>query len=109
MLNAIQCRSDMLENHSYRGGRLGISSVVHQNGTVRLGTDPASSALDADLPLPSVVCADHRWCGGREVADDGVRVVVDEVFAAVLAVLLAALVGASDEGLFVPCPAHCAC
>jgi hypothetical protein len=52
MLNAIQCRSDMLENHSYRGGRLGISSVVHQNGTVRFGTDPASSALDADLPLP---------------------------------------------------------
>lgn len=38
MLDAIQCRADVLENYSYRGGRLGISSVAHQNGTVRFGT-----------------------------------------------------------------------
>jgi choline dehydrogenase-like flavoprotein len=31
-----------------RGGRLGISGVAHQNGTIRFGTDPASSALDVN-------------------------------------------------------------
>ncbi len=36
MLDAIQCRSEVLENYSYRGGRLGISGVAHQNGTVPL-------------------------------------------------------------------------
>ena len=36
---------------SYLGGRLGISGVAHQNGTVRFGTDPATSALDLDCRL----------------------------------------------------------
>ncbi|MGQ0574361.1 MAG: GMC oxidoreductase [Pseudonocardia sp.] len=46
LLDAMQCRRDVLENYSYRGGRLGISGVAHQNGTVRFGTDPATSALN---------------------------------------------------------------
>ena len=41
----------MLENHHYRGGRLGISGVAHQNGTVRFGTDPATSALDVNCKM----------------------------------------------------------
>jgi len=51
LLDAIQCRSDVLENYSYRGGRLGISGVAHQNGTIRFGTDPASSALDLNCRM----------------------------------------------------------
>ncbi len=46
LLDAMQCERDVLENYSYRGGRLGISGVAHQNGTIRFGTDPATSALD---------------------------------------------------------------
>lgn len=46
LLSAMQCREDVLENYSYRGGRLGISGVAHQNGTARFGTDPTTSALD---------------------------------------------------------------
>jgi choline dehydrogenase-like flavoprotein len=42
----MQCRRDVLENYSYRGGRLGISGVAHQNCTVRFGADPTTSALD---------------------------------------------------------------
>jgi choline dehydrogenase-like flavoprotein len=54
MLDAIQCRDDVLENYSYRGGRLGIASVAHQNGTVRFGADPASSALDLHCRMHEV-------------------------------------------------------
>jgi len=51
MLDQIQCRDQILENYSYRGGRLGISGVAHQNGTVRFGTDPATSALDLNCKM----------------------------------------------------------
>jgi GMC oxidoreductase len=51
LLDAIQCRQDILPGHSYRGGRLGISAVAHQNGTIRFGTDPATSALDLNCKL----------------------------------------------------------
>ncbi len=51
LLDAIQCREDVLENYGYRGGRLGISGVAHQNGTVRFGADPSTSALDLDCRM----------------------------------------------------------
>ena len=54
LLDAIQCRDQVLENYSYRGGRLGIAGVAHQNGTIRFGTDPASSALDLDCRMHDV-------------------------------------------------------
>jgi choline dehydrogenase-like flavoprotein len=54
LLAAMQCRDDVLENYSYRGGRLGISGVAHQNGTVRFGSDPATSALDLSCKLHDV-------------------------------------------------------
>ena len=51
LLSAIQCRDTVLPGYSYLGGRLGISAVAHQNGTVRFGTDPATSALDLNCKL----------------------------------------------------------
>jgi choline dehydrogenase-like flavoprotein len=51
LLEAMRCERDVLENYSYRGGRLGISGVAHQNGTARFGTDPTSSALDVDCRM----------------------------------------------------------
>jgi len=51
LLGAIQCREDVLPGYSYLGGRLGIGAVAHQNGTVRFGTDPATSALDLNCKL----------------------------------------------------------
>ena len=48
LLSAMQCRDEVYENLSYVGGRLGIAGVAHQNGTVRFGTDPATSVLDLD-------------------------------------------------------------
>ena len=51
LLTAIQCRDTVLPGYSYRGGRLGISGVAHQNGTVRFGSDPATSALDLNCKL----------------------------------------------------------
>ena len=51
LLSAMQCHDEVYENRSYVGGRLGVSGVAHQNGTVRFGTDPATSALDLDCRL----------------------------------------------------------
>ena len=48
MLTAMRCRNEVRESHQYAGGRLGISGVAHQNGTIRFGVDPATSALDLD-------------------------------------------------------------
>ena len=51
LLSAMQCREDVYENLSYVGGRLGLSGVAHQNGTIRFGTHPGTSALDLDCRL----------------------------------------------------------
>ena len=51
LLDSIQCRDQVYENYAYRGGRLGISGVAHQNGTIRFGTDPDRSALDLTCKL----------------------------------------------------------
>jgi choline dehydrogenase-like flavoprotein len=51
LLDAIQCSQDVIEGESYAGGRLGIGGVAHQNGTIRCGSDPSSSALDASCKL----------------------------------------------------------
>ena len=54
LLDTMRCRQDVYENRSYAGGRLGIGGVAHQNGTIRFGTDPATSALDLDCRLHDV-------------------------------------------------------
>lgn len=51
LLSVMQCREDVLPGYSYLGGRLGLSAVAHQNGTVRFGAEPASSALDLNCKL----------------------------------------------------------
>jgi choline dehydrogenase-like flavoprotein len=64
LLSTMQCRDDVYENLSYVGGRLGISGVAHQNGTVRFGTDPTTSALDLDCrmhELDNVYVADSSF------------------------------------------------
>jgi choline dehydrogenase-like flavoprotein len=51
LLDAMQCHQDVYEKRQYAGGRLGIGGVAHQNGTIRFGSDPTSSALDLDCKL----------------------------------------------------------
>jgi len=51
LLDAMQCKEEVIERSTYLGGRLGISSVAHQNGTARFGTDPTSSALDVNCKM----------------------------------------------------------
>jgi choline dehydrogenase-like flavoprotein len=46
MLEAMRCRKEVREGRQYAGGRLGISGVAHQNGTLRFGVDPETSVLD---------------------------------------------------------------
>ena len=51
LLDTMHCRNEVYENRQYAGGRLGIGGVAHQNGTIRFGADPATSALDLDCKL----------------------------------------------------------
>lgn len=46
MLKAIGCESWLLPCSAYLGKKIPIAGVAHQNGTIRFGTDPATSALD---------------------------------------------------------------
>jgi choline dehydrogenase-like flavoprotein len=50
----MRCRQDVYENRQYAGGRLGIGGVAHQNGTIRFGPDPTTSALDLNCRLHDV-------------------------------------------------------
>jgi choline dehydrogenase-like flavoprotein len=54
LLEAMRCREDLIDRSTYLGGRLGISGVAHQNGTVRFGPDPADSALDLNCRMHDV-------------------------------------------------------
>jgi choline dehydrogenase-like flavoprotein len=54
LLESMGCRDEVRENPHYLGGRLGISGVAHQNGTVRFGHDPATSVLDVNCKAHDV-------------------------------------------------------
>lgn len=48
MLNEIGCEDHLLPTSVYVGRRLPIANVAHQNGTIRFGHDPKTSALDVN-------------------------------------------------------------
>lgn len=54
LLETMQCREDVVFAQHYLGGRLGINGVAHQNGTVRFGHDPVTSALDVNCRMHDV-------------------------------------------------------
>jgi choline dehydrogenase-like flavoprotein len=47
MLHDIRCHDHVLNLQAYIPGRIPLAGVAHQNGTVRFGHDPRTSALDA--------------------------------------------------------------
>jgi choline dehydrogenase-like flavoprotein len=47
LLKEIGCEEHLLPCNVYIGKRIPLAGVAHQNGTVRFGHDPATSALDA--------------------------------------------------------------
>jgi choline dehydrogenase-like flavoprotein len=54
LLDTMGCEQEVRAKNTYLGGRLGISGVAHQNGTIRFGDDPTTSALDTDCRLHEV-------------------------------------------------------
>jgi choline dehydrogenase-like flavoprotein len=46
LLKHINCTEDLLHMNAYIGKRIPIAGVAHQNGTIRFGRDPKTSALD---------------------------------------------------------------
>jgi len=51
LLETMRCRGEYFEAGHYAGGRNSIEGVSHQNGTIRFGTDPTTSALDVDCKM----------------------------------------------------------
>jgi len=45
LLKEINCTEHLLPMNAYIGQRIPLAGVAHQNGTIRFGTDPATSAL----------------------------------------------------------------
>ena len=54
MLEGLGCHESAYDRPTYLGGKLGLNGVAHQNGTIRFGHDPATSALDVNCRLHDV-------------------------------------------------------
>ncbi|HEY0418410.1 MAG TPA: GMC family oxidoreductase, partial [Acetobacteraceae bacterium] len=48
LLNDLDCTHHLLPREAYFGKRIPIAGTGHQNGTIRFGRDPRTSALDTD-------------------------------------------------------------
>ena len=46
LMNTIGCHDHLLSRSLFVGQRIPLAGVAHQNGTIRFGSDPATSALD---------------------------------------------------------------
>jgi choline dehydrogenase-like flavoprotein len=47
LLEHLDCEPHLLPRQLYVGQRIPLAGVAHQNGTIRFGNDPKTSALDA--------------------------------------------------------------
>ena len=54
MLKAIRCHEHLIPLNAYIPARIPLAGVAHQNGTIRFGHDPATSALDVDCKAHDV-------------------------------------------------------
>src|SRR5262245_7936564 len=43
-----ECHEGLFARNLYAGQRIPLAGVAHQNGTIRFGTDPRTSALDVN-------------------------------------------------------------
>jgi choline dehydrogenase-like flavoprotein len=48
LLNHLDCHEHLLPRNLFVGQRIPLAGVAHQNGTIRFGRDPRTSALDVD-------------------------------------------------------------
>jgi choline dehydrogenase-like flavoprotein len=54
LLKHINCTEDLLHINAYIGKRIPLAGVAHQNGTIRFGHDPKTSALDLNCKAHDV-------------------------------------------------------
>ena len=54
MLKAIRCHDHLIPLNAYIPARIPLAGVAHQNGTVRFGRDPRTSALDENCRAHAV-------------------------------------------------------
>ena len=46
LMNSLGCQETLFPRNLFVGQRIPLAGVAHQNGTIRFGNDPATSALD---------------------------------------------------------------
>lgn len=54
LLENIGCHTHIIPNYLYLGKKIPLAGTAHQCGTIRFGTDPATSALDANCKAHEV-------------------------------------------------------
>lgn len=54
MLNHLDCHEHLIPRNLFVGQRIPLAGVAHQNGTIRFGTDPKTSALDVNCKAHEV-------------------------------------------------------
>jgi choline dehydrogenase-like flavoprotein len=54
LLKHINCTDHLIPMNAYIGKRMPLAKVAHQNGTLRFGHDPKTSALDANCKAHEV-------------------------------------------------------
>jgi len=54
MLNHLDCHPHLLPRNLFAGQRIPLAGVAHQNGTIRFGHDPKTSALDSNCKAHEV-------------------------------------------------------
>jgi choline dehydrogenase-like flavoprotein len=54
MLNHLDCHEHLIPRNLFVGQRIPLAGVAHQNGTVRFGKDPSTSALDVNCQAHEV-------------------------------------------------------
>src|SRR5581483_2411996 len=54
MVKAADCHEHLIPLNAFVGDRLPLAAVAHQNGTIRFGNDPQTSALDRNCKAHEV-------------------------------------------------------
>jgi choline dehydrogenase-like flavoprotein len=75
-----QCRQGVLARNLFLGQQIPLAGVAHQNGTLRFGTDPATSVLDIQCrthDLDNLYVVDASFFPGSAAVNPGLTVMAN--------------------------------
>ena len=75
-----ECHEGLFGRNLYLGQRIPLAGVAHQNGTIRFGTDPKSSALDANCKaheLDNLYVVDASFFPSSAAVNPGLTIIAN--------------------------------